>query len=67
MGGIPKDLIHAAGFTDLHIRIAAEGIDHQVGCQRGAAPQALGRLYSIAVCIQRLVFTPGSFQQVFGI
>lgn len=36
--GIPKGLIHAAGLTDLHVRIAAEGIDHQMGCQRGAAP-----------------------------
>ncbi|MFR7316718.1 MAG: hypothetical protein ACLUS8_10265 [Hominenteromicrobium sp.] len=61
MGGIPKGLIHAAGFTDLHIRIAAEGIDHQMGCQRGAAPQALGRLCGIAICVQLSVLAPGRF------
>ena len=43
MGGIPKGLIHAAGFTDLHIRVSTEGVDHQVGCQRSATPQAFGR------------------------
>ena len=61
MGSIPKGLIYAAGFTDLPIRIAAEGIDPQVGCQRGAAPQASGRLCGIAVCVPLFVLAPGGF------
>ena len=61
MGGIPKGLIYTTGFTDLHIRIAAECIDHQVGCQRGAAPQALGRLCGVAVRVQLFVLAPGRF------
>ena len=62
MGGIPKGLIHAADFTDLHIRISTEGVDHQVGCQRGTAPQAFGRGLCIAMSIKLFVLLPSGFQ-----
>ena len=62
-----KGFIHTAGLTDLHIRIAAECVDHQVGCQRGAAPQAFRWLDCIAIRIKLFVNLPGFLQQVFGI
>mgnify|MGYP007093282225 CR=1 FL=1 len=62
MGGIPKGLIHAAGITDLHIRILTEGVDPQVDRQRGAAPQAFGRGRCIAMSIKLFVLLPSGFQ-----
>ncbi len=61
MGDISKGLIHATDFTDLHIRIAAEGVDHQMAAQGRAAPKAVGWNHRISIRIHFFIFTLGGF------